>query len=75
MPANCQTCQHFKSKPYEAPHTGCYHPDNMEVKQKEAYLDQQQLPGDHRKLNLMGDCDKHEERPKKDSFWKRLLAG
>lgn len=75
MKSNCQDCKYFKTAPYEAPHTGCYHPDNMVTSQKERYLDQQQLPGDHRKLNLMGDCDKFAPKAKKAPLWKRLLAG
>ena len=75
MNVNCKNCRYFKQAPYLAPHTGCYHPDNMAVKQKERYLDQQQLPGDHRKLNLRGDCALFEALPERPSLLKRLLAG
>jgi hypothetical protein len=75
MNVNCKNCRYFKQAPYQAPHTGCYHPDNMAVKQKERYLDQQQLPGDHRKLNLRGDCALFEALPERPSLLKRLLAG
>ena len=58
-----------------APDTG-----NMEVfhmfgtpEQKDAYLNQQQLPGDHEKLNLKGDCEKFEARPAQLPLWKRML--
>lgn len=72
-PVRCEDCVHFRRAPYEAPRTGCYHPDNMKVKQKEAFLDQQQQPGDHEKINLRGDCAQFEARPVALPFWKRLL--
>ncbi|MCB9914764.1 MAG: hypothetical protein H6828_06385 [Planctomycetes bacterium] len=75
MKHDCQTCLHFKRAPYEAPRTGCYHPDLMVSKQKDPVLDQQQLPGDHRALNLHGDCTKYEARPAQAPLWKRLLVG
>jgi len=70
----CRDCRYFKSAPYEAPYTGCYHPEFMVSKQKDAFLKQQELPGDHRKINLRGDCPKFEQRARKRSFWRRLLA-
>lgn len=75
MTVNCQNCRHFKTAPYQAPHTGCYHADNMSVTQKERYLDQQQAPGDHRKINLRGDCEQFEAKPQQLSLLKRLFAG
>jgi hypothetical protein len=47
----------------------------MVVKQKESILDEQQTPGDHRKLNLLGDCEHFSARPQKPSLLKRLLGG
>ena len=38
-------------------------------------LTEQEIPGDHRKINLRGDCPKFALRPKKRSFWQRMLAG
>ena len=69
----CKDCIHFRTKPYEAAHTGCWNPDLMESSQKDAYLDQQQLPGDHRKINLRGDCAQFQAKPKAPSFWERFL--
>jgi len=71
---SCSDCTHFRQAPHEAPRTGCYLPEFMPVKQKDAFLKEQELPGDHRKLNLRGDCPKWEARPKKRSFWQRLMA-
>ncbi|MFN0242863.1 MAG: hypothetical protein ACKVWV_08240 [Planctomycetota bacterium] len=71
---HCETCVHFKRAPKEAHLTGCYLPEFMPVKQKENFLKQQELPGDHKKLNMRGDCAKWEPRPKKPSLWKQLLA-
>jgi hypothetical protein len=71
---DCADCRHFKRAPYEAPYTGCYHPELMVAKQKDMFLKQQELPGDHRKINLRGDCAKFEQRAKKRPFWRRLLA-
>ncbi len=72
--ADCRTCIHFRSAPYEARIEGCYLEKNMVSKQKAAYLDEQQLPGKHEKINLRGDCPDHEVEPKKLSFWERLFA-
>lgn len=69
----CKSCIHFRTAP-EAPHTGCWHPDNMKQRQTDAFLKEQELPGDHREINLRGDCAQFEPRPKKRSFWRRLMA-
>jgi len=71
---SCKTCIHFRTAPYQAPLTGCWHGDNMTVTQKPAYLDQQQSPGDHRVINLRGDCQQHEAKPKRPSLLDRLRA-
>lgn len=71
---DCHDCKHFKQSPYEAPRTGCYFPDFMPQKQKDAFLKEQEIPGDHRKINLRGDCAKFEQRAPRKSFWKRLLT-
>jgi hypothetical protein len=70
----CRDCVHFRAAPYEARKDGCYLPKNMPSKQKDAFLDEQQIPGDHRKINLRGDCPDHERRPVKLSLWQRLLS-
>lgn len=73
----CKDCRHFREAPYEANITGCWHPENLQVKQKDAYLDQQQQPGNQRKINLRGDCGQFEARPVQLSLlprlWQRLL--
>lgn len=70
----CRTCVHFREAPYQAPRTGCWHPDHMQQRQKDRFLAEQEIPGDHRKINLRGDCPKHERRPPKPSIWKRMFA-
>ena len=70
----CRDCTHFKAAPYDAPRTGCWHPDFMQQRQKDAFLDEQQIPGDHEKINLRGDCAKFEARADKRSFLQRMLA-
>jgi hypothetical protein len=72
---DCQDCRYFKRAPYEASRTGCWFPDFMQAKQKDAFLQEQEVPGDHEKINLRGDCTKFEARQPKRSFWKRMLAG
>ena len=69
----CQDCIHFRRAPYEANRTGCWHPDNMPQKHKESFLDQQQQPGNHEKINLRGDCPQYEAKPAKPPFWKGLV--
>ena len=71
---DCRDCRHFKQAPYQAPRTGCYFPDFMVSKQKDAFLKQQEIPGDHRKINLRGDCAKFEPHAKKPSLWDRLVG-
>ncbi len=46
----------------------------MKVTQKEAFLDQQQQPGDHERINLRGDCAQYEARSAKPSLWQRFLS-
>jgi len=70
----CENCIHFREAPYEALRTGCYHPDLMQAKQKAAYLDEQQIPGDHTVLNRNGDCSYYEAPEPKPSIWKRLFS-
>ena len=69
----CKDCRHFREAPYQAPRTGCWHPDHVVARQKEAFLDEQQLPGDHRKINLRGDCGQWERRAPRPSLLKRIL--
>jgi len=70
----CSDCIHFRAAPHEARIAGCFKDTNMPGRQKEAFLDEQQVPGDHEKINLRGDCPDFEARPQKVSLWKRLLA-
>lgn len=71
---DCEQCRHFKRAPYQARLTGCYLPANMVSKQDAAYLDQQQTPGNHEKINLRGDCPDFATLPAKPSLWRRLLS-
>jgi len=71
---DCRTCRHFRSAPYEARVEGCYLEKNMPGRQKMACLDEQQLPGNHEKINLRGDCPDYQARPKKAPLWRRLWA-
>ncbi len=69
----CKDCCWFKKAPYEVNLTGCWHSDNMKITQKEAFLDQQNQPGNHRKINLRGDCQQYEAAPARLSLLQRLL--
>lgn len=71
---DCRTCAHFRSAPYETKFEGCYLEKNMVSKQKQLCLDEQQLPGDHQKINRLGDCPDHRARARKPSFWQRLWS-
>lgn len=71
---DCRTCVHFRSAPYETKFEGCYLEKNMVSKQKQLCLDEQQLPGDHRQINRLGDCSDHVARAAKASFWKSLWS-
>ncbi len=73
-PNDCRDCRHFRSTPYEARIAGCYLPKNMVSKQKAAFLDEQQLPGDHEKINRDGDCPDFAARERKRSLWQRLWS-
>jgi hypothetical protein len=70
---NCKDCRHFREAPYEAPLTGCWHEKHLKVAQKEAFLDQQQQPGNQRQINLRGDCADFEAHPVKPGLLQRLL--
>jgi len=71
---DCHSCRHFRHAPYEARLEGCYLEKNMVSKQKQAFLDEQQQPGDHDKINRNGDCPDFHAREAKPSLWKRLWA-
>lgn len=70
---DCKDCIWFKRPPYEAKREGCWHPKHLKVQQKDRFLAEQQLPGDHRKINLRGDCPDFEPRPRKKPWWRRFL--
>ena len=74
MKVHCKRCVHFRAAPYEARVDGCYLPKNMPSKQKLAYLDEQQLAGDHRAINRDGDCPDFQARVQQASLWRRLLG-
>ena len=73
-PADCRRCVWFRSAPFEAKHEGCYLPENMPSKQSASYLDEQQVPGNHRTINRRGDCPDFQARATKLPFWKRLFS-
>ena len=70
----CQDCLHFRSAPYEASIEGCYLEKNMPGRQSDAFLDEQQTPGNHEKINLRGDCPDYAAKQPKRSLWQRLMA-
>jgi len=74
----CEDCRHFRRYPYGETHfkrkTGCYHPENMVQKQDDAFLKEQEIPGDHVQLNLFGNCAVYEARPADPSLLQRLIA-
>lgn len=70
----CTNCAHLKTAPYQASRTGCWHPDHMQNTQKDAWLDEQQAPGDHKLINLREDCASFDAAPAKKSFWQRFAA-
>ena len=75
----CRNCVHFREYPYGSGtvwkrKTGCYHPALMDQKQSDDYLAEQQVAGDHEKLNLRGDCARFEPRPPRGSLLQRALA-
>jgi len=73
----CQHCVHFRKLPGDTVwkrRTGCYHPQNMEQTQSDFALKAQEIPGDHEKLNLRGDCPLYEARRRRGSLLSRLLA-
>ena len=70
----CRRCTHFRSAPYEAKIEGCYLAANMVSKQSASYLDEQQLPGRHDKINLNHDCKDYEAPAQRPSLWHRILA-
>ena len=74
MSVDCFSCKHLRKAPYQVVRTGCFHPDHMKVRYTEAFLDEQQLGGDYRKLNLRGDCSKYDPLPKKQCIIKRIFS-
>ena len=71
---DCNECRHFQCAPYEARIDGCFHPDHMKVSQKDAYLNEQETPGDHRAINRRGDCAQFEPKERDKSLLSRLLS-
>lgn len=71
---HCTDCRHFRAAPYEAKKTGCYLPANMEGKQKDAFLDEQQIPGDHERINRNGDCKDFAARAERPPLLQRLFS-
>ena len=71
---DCNECRHFQRAPYEARIDGCFHPDHMKVTQKDAYLNEQETPGDHLAINRRGDCAQFEPKERDKSLLNRLLS-
>ena len=69
----CKNCVHFREAPYSANITGCWHPDHMRVRQTDPVLDQQQIPGDHKRINLRSNCSTFEADPNRGGWFRRLL--
>ena len=74
MAVDCRNCVHFRSAPYEARKEGCYLSKNMPQRQDAAYLDEQQIPGDHETINIRGDCPDYEAREPQPSLFQRLFS-
>jgi len=72
--ADCKACRHFRTAPYQARIDGCFHPDHMKVTQKDAYLSEQETPGNHRGINRRGDCEQFEARSPKRSLLSRIFS-
>ncbi len=70
---DCKKCAHFREAPWQAPRTGCWHPENKIMSQSAAFNDEQQQPGDHRKINLRGDCPQYEAKAPEPGFLERFL--
>jgi hypothetical protein len=74
----CRNCLHFREYPYGdgtvwKRKTGCYHPDLMVQKQSDGFLKEQEVPGDHEKINVRGDCPKYAARPPDPSLLQRFF--
>ena len=72
---DCKNCLHFRERPGDTTwkrKTGCYHPDLMEQKQGDAFLKEQEIPGDHTSINAGGDCGDFEPAPREPSLLKRI---
>jgi hypothetical protein len=73
----CKDCRYFRAYPGDTVwkrRTGCYHPDLMEQKQADPFLKAQEVPGNHEKLNLRGDCAKFAAAPRRRSVLSRLIS-
>ena len=74
MKVYCENCVYFRTAPYEARVEGCYHEKLMSQRQKVAYLDEQQIPGNHRLLNRKHDCEYYEAESVEVPLWRRLFS-
>ncbi|MFT5286502.1 MAG: hypothetical protein ACI8TQ_002671 [Planctomycetota bacterium] len=71
---HCTDCIHFRSAPYQARIAGCFLESNMPGRQKDAYLNEQQIPGNHEIINLRGDCADFEAPKKKPGLLTRMFT-
>ncbi len=75
--ADCKDCLHFRrvvGGTVWKRRTGCYHPDLMEQAQSDPALRAQEVPGNHVKLNLRGDCAKFDGGSRRGSLISRLIG-
>lgn len=74
---DCKDCKWFRSVPGDTVwkrRTGCYHPEHMDQKLSERVHQAQEIPGDHEKLNVRGDCAQFESAPRRGSLLSRMLT-
>ncbi len=72
---DCNDCIHFRERPGDTTwkrKTGCFHPDHMQQRQADEFLREQEVPGDHHKINADGNCATFEAREPRPSLLKRI---
>jgi len=73
---DCKDCTHFVQRPGDTVwkrKTGCYHPQHMEQSQADGFLREQEVPGDHSRINADGNCSEFEARPARPSLLTRIV--
>ena len=72
---DCNNCIHFRERPGDTTwklKTGCFHPDHMQQSQQDEFLKEQEIPGDHTRINADGACAQFEARERQASLFKRI---